>query len=142
MAKQTDKVALKFLERIKKARPQLEQIPTKCLGVVYMRKPTGADQLRIAALKQEISKHHLAMLPQSTFAAVMCSVLFLREDGEPMFSDAAEGYRAINEIGAEGLEELYKIVMRLLGADKKALEVAEKKSGSSQSSDSGTTSRS
>jgi hypothetical protein len=132
MAKQTDKVALKFLERIKKARPQLEQIPTKCLGVVYMRKPTGADQLRIAALKQEISKHHLAMLPQSTFAAVMCSVLFLREDGEPMFSDAAEGYRAINEIGAEGL----------LGADKKALEVAEKKSGSSQSSDSGTTSRS
>lgn len=129
-----------LLDRIKSRQPQLQKVELKCLGTVYLRRPNGADQLKIAHMKQELSAQNLKILPTSVFAAVMGSVLLLQEDGTPFFDDVEAGYQALQSMDAEDLIELNTKLMEICAPSltAKAVEEAEKKSSSDQNSDSGT----
>lgn len=130
--------AAAFLERLQSRRPKLECVELKNLGTVYMRRPTGEDQAKIATIKMELTKEKLAQLPQTVFAAVMGSVMLLQEDGTPYFEDAQKGFEALNQIDADDLRDLYHQIMRISGNSEKGLEDAEKKSSSGQTSGPGT----
>lgn len=132
-----NKKVMTLLERLKASKPQLEAIETETLGTVYTRRQTGEDQLKIVALQREIGRDTMLGLPKSTFAAVMGAVMLLNEDGTPLFPKADEGYAVLKDCGADELNELYDALMRHHSGSV-ALEEAEKKSSSSQSSESGT----
>lgn len=127
-----------FLERLQSRHPTLERIELQNLGTVYMRKPTGEDHAKIGKIKMELSKEKLAQLPQTVFAAVMGSVMLLQEDGTPIFENAQEGFEALAKIDGDDLHDLYKQIMRITGNSPTAMEDAEKKSSSSQTSEPGT----
>jgi hypothetical protein len=48
-----------ILERLKERIPKLERIETETMGVVYMRRQTGEDQLKIRAIQDGFSKDNL-----------------------------------------------------------------------------------
>ncbi len=127
-----------LLERLKAARPQLEPVDAGSLGKVYMRRQTGEDRWRLLSLQDELTKAGRSKIPPAAVVAVS----LVKEDGSPQFDDVAEGFQALNGIDAEQLDLLYEKALSITGLGKRALENAEKKSLSSQSSESGTTSRS
>ena len=138
--KETNPTVQALLDRIKARQPQLQKVELRSLGTVYLRRPTGADQLKIAHLKQELNAQNLKILPTSVFASVMGCVLLLQEDGTPVFDDPEAGFQALQSMDGEDLLELNEKLMEICAPSltAKAVEEAEKKSSSDQKSDSGT----
>lgn len=127
-----------FLKLLQSRRPALTKVELKNLGTVYMRRPTGEDQAKIATIRMELTKEKLAQLPRSVFAAVMGSVMLLQEDGTPFFENAQQGFEALTKIDSDDLLDLYDKIMQITGTTEAAVEAAEKKSSSSQTSEPGT----
>jgi hypothetical protein len=132
-----DEQAKALLDRLQANAPKLVAVEIKSVGTVYLRKQTGEDQLKIHALQKEISAGTLMSMPDSTFAAILGAVMLLKSDGSPLFDDAKTGYDTLKVCDAGDLRELGKALMsQQLGPQ--ALEDAEKKSLSSQTSEPGT----
>lgn len=130
-------MSAEFLDRLKAAAVPLERIETKELGTVYMRRQTGEDRWRLLMLQDELLKAGKKRIPPAAIVAVS----LIKEDGSPQFGeDLAEGFALLNAIGGDVLEELYNKALAITGLGHRALENAEKKSSSSQSSESGTSS--
>lgn len=125
-----------FLTRLAAAEPALERIETTGLGVVYMRRQSADDQWRIITLQRELEHAGRGTIPP---AAVVAWAL-VKEDGTPQFEDLAEGFKRLGRVKKEVLSELYEHALRITGLGAEAMELAEKKSLSSQSSVSGTNS--
>lgn len=132
MADETDD----FLARLAAAEPQIERVETAGLGVVYMRRQSGEDQWRLLTLQKELERIGRARIPP---AAVVAWAL-VKADGSPQFEDLAEGFRLLGRVKKGVLTELYEHALRVTGLGAEALEAAEKKSLSGQSSESGTNS--
>jgi hypothetical protein len=132
-----EKTVATLLERLSASRPQRQAVETKTLGTVYLRRLTGADQLRIHAMEEVIGATKLASLPRSTWAAVVGAVMLLKEDGTQLFDDADAGYKVLVQAGSRELEELCDALLSVQ-VGSKALENAEKKSSSDQTSEPGT----
>jgi hypothetical protein len=129
--------AKSILERLKERMPKLERIETKSLGVVFMRRQTGEDQVKIKGIQDGLTQENLKALPKSMFAALFGAVMLRNEDGTPVFEDPLEGYKLLCQVGAEELIQLFDEMARISGTDEHAVENAEKKSLGGQISDSG-----
>lgn len=140
MSTPTEKVAT-LMERLRDRRPQLKAVEVKSFGTVWLRKPTGQDQMEISELKFGITRQGIASIPNSVFGACLAVVLFRNEDGSRMFPDAKAAFDEIIQSDSDDLVGIYNVVMEETGINAKAkqlLEDAEKKSSSGQKSDSGT----
>lgn len=140
MTETTEKVA-GLLEQLRDRRPVLKPVEMKTLGTVWLRKPTGQDQMEISELKFGITRQGITSIPNSVFGAAMATVLFRNEDGSRMFPDAKAGFEELIKNDGDDLLEIYNAIMEATGVNAKAkqlLEEAEKKSLSGQNSGSGT----
>jgi hypothetical protein len=126
-----------ILERLKDRIPKLERVETKALGVVFMRRQTGEDQMKIRQIQAGISAENIAAMPKAFYAACFGAVMLRNEDGSPVFEDPAAGYETLRQVGAIELNVLYDEMMRISHLDEKAIEDAEKKSLGGQTSEPG-----
>jgi hypothetical protein len=131
-------VAVGFLARLKSAKPKIEQVETKAFGIIYLRRPNGTDSMKISALRQEMGAQGLTTVPKAVLGAVFGSVLLLNENGSPQFETPEKGFAELCEAGSNELSELWDAIAKVAYDTPTALEDAEKKSSSDQTSDSGT----
>lgn len=126
-----------LIERLKAARPTVERIETKGpLGLVCMQRLNGATRWQLIQIQNEAQGRGKKSIPP----ALIVALALCNEDGTPAFAELTDAITALDEITVEALDELYEHALRITGLGKKSLEDAEKKSSSSQSSESGTTS--
>lgn len=124
-----------FIERLRSRIPKLEKVETSA-GAFYMRRTTGGDQYQLLLLRSVLQEKGHTHLPP---ALVVASAL-MNENGKPLFANLDQGFEFCNDLEDKLLDELYDHALRITGLGARAIEDAEKKSLSSQSSDSGTSS--
>lgn len=124
-----------FIERLRAKQCPLEKVETS-IGEFYFRRRTGADRYRMLVIQSALEKQNVLAVPP----ALWVGVHLLNPDGSYVFANAEEGFLFIDSLDGEVVDELWGHFLRISGLGKRALETAEKKSSSSQSSDSGTTS--
>jgi hypothetical protein len=128
-------VSPEILERFRTKVPALVKIETE-IGEFYARRPTGEDQWQLLQYQRDLSsKGHESMPPALVVAACLRTA-----DGALIWADVEEGYLFLNTIENRFLTDIFNKVLDITGIGKRAVEIAEKKSSSSQSSDSGTSS--
>jgi|SRR5882672_8322047 len=134
MAEDQANEAASFIEKLKGAVPGIVSVETKTFGLVYMRRPSGADQARLLGLHRSLETSKAGGLPP----AAVLAVSIMRSDGTPMFTDLMEGFLLLSATGSRQLDELFAGFLKISHLGAHALEDAEKKSLSGQSSESGT----
>ena len=124
-----------ILELLKAAAPNVERIETD-FGTFYMQSITGEMHFHLVQVQQSLKDRGEKSIPPALVVAVaLCS-----EQGEPLTEDLAETIKIVQRMHKDKLYILFDHALRVTGMGARALEDAEKKSSSSQRSETGTTS--
>lgn len=130
----TDEVK-SLLERIQAARSNIERIDdVPALGTVFMQGINGETRQILLDVQQDLKAKGRKFIPP----AVVIAIALCTEAGELAFDDFEVAIKAIVKMKSSTLSVLFENALRVTGLEAIAVELAEKKSRSSQSSESGT----
>ena len=124
-----------ILARLKAAAPRVERIDVD-FGPFWMQAISGEMNWQLLMIEEDLKKNGKATIPPPLIIAVaLCN-----EDGSPLHADLSETVKLVSRIERQKMYVLFDHALRVTGLGALAVEAAEKKSLSSQSSESGTSS--